>query len=247
MEKTTEKPFYGYTAFDSAIAYIIVFFTSGIIFYIYFSVPIGAILVLLGFYSIFSYVITTYFISPKKSLDQSKVLKLNGDELILDVGCGLGRATMGVAKQLKNGKIIGVDIWDKLEIPGNSAEKAYKNAEIEGVKDKVEFRYGDAFNLPFDDEKFDVVICSGLITSFHDDEKKLKVMKELHRVLKINGIFLMREPIKHLKSLIFLTPQLLMIRLPSKNHWKELLEITGFDDIKFYPHRISGSFKTIKP
>ena len=247
MVKKNEKPFYGYTAIGATIAYIIFFFSSGFIIYLYFSVPIGIFLAFLGFYSIFSYITTTYFISPKRSLDQSKILRLNGDEEILDVGCGLGRATIGVAKQLKNGKIIGVDIWDKLEIPGNSAEKAYRNAKIEGVENKVEFRYGDALDLPFDDKRFDIVICSGLITSFHNNKNKLIAMKEIYRVLKTNGTFLMREPIKHLKTFIFLTPQLLILRLPSKKQWIELLKKTGFKDIKYYPHRIAGSFLMTKP
>lgn len=247
MVKTIEKPFYGFIALASSLAFIIGFLSSGIIFFVYFSIPIGFILLLLGFYSIFSYVTSMYFISPNKSIDQSKILTLNGDELVLDVGCGLGRATIGVAKLLKEGKIIGVDIWDKLEIPGNSEERAYKNAEIEGVKSKVEFRYGDAFNVPFHNEMFDVVVCSGLITSFHEDEDKLKVMKEISRVLKTNGTFLMREPIKHVKSFIFLTPQILMIQLPSKDHWIELLKKTGFTNITYISHRIAGSFKMIKP
>ena len=72
-------------------------------------------------------------------------------------------------------------------------------------------------------------------------------MKEIYRVLKTNGTFLMREPIKNLKSFIFLTPQLLMLRLPSKNRWIELLKKTGFMDIKYYPHRIAVSFLMIKP
>lgn len=247
MDKVTEKPFYGFVALASTliISFIVIF--SGFLILIFFSFFIGVIIICLGLYSVFSYMTTTYFISPNKSLDQSNILKLKGDELVLDVGCGLGRATIGVAKYLKTGKVIGVDIWDKLEISGNSSERAYKNAEIEDVKDKVEFKYGDAFNLPFDNERFDVVICSGLITSFHNNKEKLKVMKEINRVLKTNRIFLMREPVLHLKTFIFLTPTVLYLRIPSKNHWKELLEKSGFKNIEYYPHRIAGSFKMMKP
>ena len=246
MVKVVEKPFYGFVALASTIIIAFILLFSGILVFILFYHILGIVIIFIGLYAIFSYVTTIYFVSPNKSLDQSKILKLKGDELILDVGCGLGRATIGVAKQLKTGKIIGVDIWNTLEIPGNSPEKAYKNAEIEGVSDKVEFRYGDAFDLPFSDKYFDVVICSGLITSFHNDEKKLKAMSEIFRVLKTNGTFLMREPVMHLKSFIFLTPTIIFLKMPTKIHWENLLEKSGFRNIKYFSHRVAGSFLMIK-
>lgn len=247
MKKNDEKPFYGYVALASTAFFIVVFLISGILVLLFFSILIGTLLILVGIYNIISYLYSIHLIRPHKTLDQSDVLKLQGNELILDAGCGLGRATIGLAKQLKKGKIIGVDIWNKMEIPGNSAERAYRNAEIEGVKDRVEFRFGDTFNLPFKDEHFDVVVCAGLITSFHNDELKLKALKELRRVLKTNGIFLMREPINNLKTIIIITPSVYFIRLPTKKHWRELLEKSAFENIEFYPHRVSGSFKMIKP
>ena len=246
MTKGAEKPFYGFVALSSTIAISFVLLLFGILIFIFFHTLLGIIILCIGFYSIFSYVTTIYFVSPNKTLDQSKILKLKGNESVLDVGCGLGRATIGVAKQLTSGKIIGVDIWDTLEIPGNCPEKALKNAEIEGVREKVDFRYGDAYDLPFEDKQFDVVICSGLITSFHNDEKKLKAMSEIFRVLKTNGTFLIREPVMHLKSFIFLTPTIIFLKMPTKNHWKNLLEKSGFRDIKYYSHRIAGSFLMIK-
>jgi len=246
MSKNEEKPFYGFVALRGFVLTAGIFFIIGFIVALFYSILLGFLLTLPGLYAIFSYTTTLYFVNPTKTLDQSDVLKLKGNELVLDCGCGLGRATVGIAKQLTTGKVIGTDIWDTVEIPGNSPERAYKNAEIEGVKDKVEFRNGDAFNLPFDDEYFDVVACAGLITSFHNDELKLKVMKELYRVLKSKGTFVMREPIKHLKTLIFLSPTIFFMRLPSKNQWQSLLEKTGFKNIEYFPHRVAGSFRMKK-
>ncbi len=241
-----KKPFYGLINFTRANLVTVILFGIGIII-LFFNSLFGIIFFSLGLYSLFSFVISTYSIHPTKSINFSNMLNLNGNELVLDVGCGLGRATVGVAKLLKTGKVIGVDIWDKLEVIGNSPEKAYKNAEIEGVKDKIEFRYGNVFCLPFDNFHFDIAICSGLITSFHSDEQKIKAIREIHRVLKRNGIFLMREPVKKLKSLIILTPDILLIKMPTKNHWMELLKKSGFKKIDYYQHRIAGSFKMVKP
>jgi len=244
--KDNKKPFYGLINFTRANLVTVILIVVGIII-LFFHLFLGIIIFLLGIYSLLSFVFSTYSIHPTRSIDFSSMLDLDGNELVLDVGCGLGRATVGVAKLLKTGKVIGVDIWDKIEVIGNSPEKAYKNAEKEGIKDNIEFRHGDVFNLPFEDFYFDVVICSGLITSFHSDEQKIKAMKEIYRVLKRNGTFLMREPVKKLKSLIILTPDILLIKMPSKNHWIKLLEKSGFKYKNYYSHRIAGSFKMIKP
>ena len=146
-----------------------------------------------------------------------QILKLEGDEKVLDVGCGLGRMTIAVAKRLNEGKVIGVDIWDKMEIPGNSPENAYANAEIEGVRDKVEFRTGNVLDLPFPDNSFDLVTSASVINNLHSLADKSKALKEIFRVLKLlkntgfinlrylyrngAGIFLVKK--SHKNSIIF--------------------------------------------
>jgi ubiquinone/menaquinone biosynthesis C-methylase UbiE len=247
MRGRKNKPFYGMINFSRANIVTIILFIFGFLISYIFSFYIGLIILFLGLYSLFSFIVSTISINPMKSIDYSNMFELKGNEKVLDVGCGLGRSTIGIAKLIKTGKVIGVDIWDKVEIPGNSAERAYKNAEIENVRKKIEFKYGDVFNLKFKDNSFDVVICSGLITAFHKDFQKIKAMKEIYRVLKPNGIFLMREPVKKLKTLIILTPDIYHIRLPSKKQWIELLKQSGFVFQKYYTHRISGSFKMKKP
>jgi ubiquinone/menaquinone biosynthesis C-methylase UbiE len=242
MENVLKKPFYGLVVLGNTIVFSAIELVIGSIVFLFFSTIIGIIMIIIGIYTIVVYAISIHLISPTKTLDQSDILKLKGDELVLDAGCGLGRATIGIAKQLTNGKVIGVDIWDKKEIPGNSVEKAYENAEIEGVTEKVVFQFGDVFDLQFPDEYFDVVICVGLVSSFYNDEKKVKALKELHRVLKLEGFFLIREPISHLKSFIIISPLILLMKLPSKDHWRELIERVGFRFISYMPHPISGSF-----
>ena len=246
MTEKTKKPFYGLVALASSFVIATTFIIVGILVSFFYSMLFGIILFCIGLYSLSSYLVSICLINPFRSLDLSNLLELKGDEIVLDVGCGLGRATIGAAKLLKTGKIIGVDIWDRLEIPGNSQEKAYENADAEGVKDRVEFRNGDAFNLPFDNNYFDVVICTGCISSFRDDEKKIKAMKEIRRVLKTNGIFYMREPVLKFKTVMVLTPSILLIGLPTKNGWIKLLERAGFNNISYLPHRIVGSYKMIK-
>ncbi|KYK30470.1 MAG: hypothetical protein AYK22_03865 [Thermoplasmatales archaeon SG8-52-3] len=246
MKNGKDKPFYGYINFTKANIITIFLFIIGFLVLYLISFLVGLIIVCLAIYSLFSFIVSTLSINPTKSIDYSNMIKLIGDEKILDVGCGLGRSTIGIAKLVKTGKVIGVDIWDKLEVTGNSEERAYKNAQLENVRKNVEFQYGDVFDLKFKNKSFDVVICSGLITSFHKDSEKIKAMTEIFRVLKTNGIFLMREPVKKLKTLLILTPDIFLINLPTKNKWNRLLEKSGFIIIDYIPHRISGSFKMKK-
>src|SRR5262245_17127682 len=70
-----------------------------------------------------------------KLLDQ---LKLSGDERILDIGCGRGAVLMLAAERLTTGRAIGVDLWRKEDQSGNATEATERNAEAEGVADRVE-------------------------------------------------------------------------------------------------------------
>lgn len=111
-------------------------------------------------------------------------IPLQGDELILDVGCGNGILTMGAAKRLENGRVVGIDIWT--EGSGDNRLEAFvENAGIEGVADRVEIQNEDVRHLPYDDEYFDVII-SGL-TVHHLGFDTEKAMKEMTRVLKPGG------------------------------------------------------------
>ncbi|MCP4418749.1 MAG: class I SAM-dependent methyltransferase [Chloroflexi bacterium] len=107
-----------------------------------------------------------------------------GSETVLDVGCGNGILTMGAAKRLTTGKVIGIDIWT--EGSGDNRPDVFQeNAKIEGVADRVSLQNEDVRQLPYDDESFDVII-SGL-TVHHLGFDTEKGMGEMIRVLKSGG------------------------------------------------------------
>jgi ubiquinone/menaquinone biosynthesis C-methylase UbiE len=119
--------------------------------------------------------------------DRDKLLEeipWQGNETILDVGCGNGILLLGAVKQLPSGKGIGIDIWTEGS-GDNRPEIFLENAKIEGVADRVSLQNEDARKLPYDNESFDVVI-SGL-TMHHMKTETNKAMEEMARVLKPGG------------------------------------------------------------
>ena len=110
-----------------------------------------------------------------------------GDETVLDVGCGRGLLLVGVAKRLRTGRAVGVDIWQSKDQSGNHPEATYKNAQVEGVANRVEVKNGDARQLPFKDGTFDVVVSSLVLHNIRDASERKKAVQEIARVLKGGG------------------------------------------------------------
>jgi arsenite methyltransferase len=110
-----------------------------------------------------------------------------GDERVLDVGCGHGMMLLGAAKQLRDGKAVGIDLWRKQDQAGNSREATQLNAQLENVADRVELIDGDARKLPFDENSFDVVLSSWALHNIPDRVGRDTAIREIVRVLKPGG------------------------------------------------------------
>jgi SAM-dependent methyltransferase len=114
-------------------------------------------------------------------------ISLRGDEKVLDVGCGSGPLLNGAALRLTTGKATGIDIWAPHSGGGNHA-LLMKNAQAEGVADRIEFKQADVRKLPFDNATFDVIVSSGALHHIsHDRAEHEQAINEMLRVLKPGG------------------------------------------------------------
>ena len=102
---------------------------------------------------------------------------------ILDLGCGPGTISMGLARAVEPGELHGIDM------EGSQIEMARAAASV-GGHDNAIFWIGDVTDLPFDDDWFDVAHCHALLMHVPDTQA---VLAEVGRVLKPGGILSGRE------------------------------------------------------
>ncbi|MDP2637899.1 MAG: bifunctional demethylmenaquinone methyltransferase/2-methoxy-6-polyprenyl-1,4-benzoquinol methylase UbiE [Candidatus Levybacteria bacterium] len=146
-----------------------------------------------------------------------KVLKSHlkdGKLQILDVATGTADLAIEAAK-LKPEKIIGVDISKKMLNVGKEKIKRL------GLERKIELFFADSEKLPFKNNSFDAITVGFGVRNFENLEKGLR---EMHRVLKDNGIVVILEfskpkdfPIKNIFNFYFKNILPLVGRLVSKD------------------------------
>ena len=113
-------------------------------------------------------------------------LRLQGDETVLDLGCGRGAVLLAAAKRLPRGRAIGVDVW-RPDQTDNSRQATLANAALEGVADHVEVHTADMTALPFDDNSVDVIVSSLAIHNIPTHAGRRKALNEAMRVLRPGG------------------------------------------------------------
>ncbi len=108
----------------------------------------------------------------------------------LDVGCGSGALTIACAKRNPKATMLGVDRWG-FEFASYSKELCRRNAEAEGVTN-VRFETGDAVQLDFSDETFDVVTSNYVYHNVLTADRQ-QLLRETLRVLKKGGTFAIHD------------------------------------------------------
>jgi ubiquinone/menaquinone biosynthesis C-methylase UbiE len=105
------------------------------------------------------------------------ILQFNSETKILDIACGKGSTAFYLAEKY-DCSVVGIDISEKL------IQEANDTCTKKKLNNKVKFLVGNAMDLPFDDNQFDVAISQGILV-FVDD--KIKTINEASRVIKDGG------------------------------------------------------------
>jgi len=106
----------------------------------------------------------------------------NPEGQILDIGCGAGRTTIGLYK-LGYHLVEGLDLSEAMIVQARRISKE--------LNYNITFRVGDAACLDYDDETFKAALFSfNGIMQIPGRKNRIKVLKEIKRILKPEGYFL---------------------------------------------------------
>ncbi len=109
---------------------------------------------------------------------------LGAVDILLDIGCGNGKAARLAAEICTSGKVIGIDpTTAMIRIARKTTDENYTN---------LEFRTGCAEKIPYPHESFSIAIA---INSLHHWQDYKKGLLEVGRVLRPDGSFIIANDI----------------------------------------------------
>ncbi len=112
-----------------------------------------------------------------------RVLREHKAKSVLDFGCGTGILTVQIATAGFN--VIGLDH------SAGMLEVLSRRLEHLNLTSNCHLQVGDGEALPFEDESFDGVVCTGVL---HHIPNIDKVLEELVRIIRKNGLLFIIEP-----------------------------------------------------
>lgn len=121
-----------------------------------------------------------YLVPPIFAPWADRLLETGGiqeGDRVLDVACGTGIVARRTASRVgTRGSVVGIDINDGMLTVAENASA--------DVHPPIEWRQGDATDLPFSDKEFDIVCCQQALQFFDDP---VAAIGEMHRVLTEEG------------------------------------------------------------
>jgi len=152
---------------------------------------------------------------------------ITSQDRVLDLGCGIGNILIALAERMDFiHPPVGVDVSPDLIRIG---EREIAQA---GLRDRIRLQLAPATRLPFEDGSFDVVVTSHVLKHL-DDEALLTSFREVARVLRPGGRFLLWEFDKTPRSaLLFWSARLTGLppafQLRTGAEFSAALRLTGF-------------------
>jgi ubiquinone/menaquinone biosynthesis C-methylase UbiE len=108
---------------------------------------------------------------------------------ILDIGCGPGSISCGLAELVPQGSVLGIDVSSTV------LEQAKSTAASKDLQN-ISFQTGNVLEgLPFPDHSFDVVFTHQCLVHLSDP---VKAIREMKRLCRVGGIVASREGDAHI-------------------------------------------------
>jgi len=107
--------------------------------------------------------------------------RLRPDAEVLDLGCGPGTITLGLARRAR--RVVGLDAAAKMV---EQARELAADSEVHNAS----FEVGSAYELPYGDGSFDVVYAHQVMQHLADP---VRALREARRVLRPGGLVAVRD------------------------------------------------------
>jgi ubiquinone/menaquinone biosynthesis C-methylase UbiE len=110
---------------------------------------------------------------------------------VLDIGCGPGTITLGLAERVAPGRVVGVDQAAEVITRAAESAEATEFPQVDGgARADIVFSTGDVYALDFADASFDVVHGHQLLQHLSDP---VAALREMTRVLRSDGVLAVRD------------------------------------------------------
>lgn len=106
-------------------------------------------------------------------------LELTENMYVLDLGCGTGEGTLEIAQRVDRGKVIGVDLSDKMIAVANGKKKP----------NNVTFECRDVYSFTKSDY-FDHIVTTN---AYHHFEDKKQMISHMYGLLKPGGVLTIQD------------------------------------------------------
>lgn len=93
--------------------------------------------------------------------------QIDNNSRVVDIACGKGTSAVYLAQKY-GCQVIGIDISE------DSVAHAADLARRKGLESKVSFRVGNALNMPFMDNEFDVAVSQAILVLVNDKKRPFK-------------------------------------------------------------------------
>jgi ubiquinone/menaquinone biosynthesis C-methylase UbiE len=170
-----------------------------------------------------------------------EVVHIDNQTKILDVGSNTGFTSLEFAR-ITPAYIYGIDISE----PCVAVAKNTLSEDSENIRSRVKFQLGSAYEIPFPDNEFDLVMVGGA-TSFM--EEKSRAVSEYLRVLKPWGFLVSSPLIYHTNPPQHVVDAVsneigVKIEPMNKEKWIEIVNSTSQDFELYFEEQHSLTVKT---